>query len=290
MKLPANTRFGPVHIAVTDVDRALLVWRDLVGLTEIARDGNTVRLGAGGRVLIVLEGGAARPVVQHTSGLYHVAIHVPTRKDLARVTARLIASRYPNSPTDHLVSEAVYLWDLDGNGIEMTLETPWRGVMKSNGDDYYAVTTDGRRHSGRDAIDVHGLLAELKPDDDLRAPLPPGTRVGHVHLHVADLDRVAAYYGDSGVGFEPLMFNRRIRMGDAGLGYQPHAIAFNTWAGIGAPQAPAGSAGLRRFTIEVPTAADLDALRARLGDVTGADDGFEAVDPAGNLLKARVAS
>ena len=290
MILPKETRLGPVHIAVTDEGRALPVWRDLVGLTVLGRDESGIRLGAGEHTLVVLEPGAERPMVKNTSGLYHVAIHVPTRTDLARVTARLISARFPNSPTDHLVSEAVYLWDLDGNGIEMTLETPWRGVMKSNGDDYYAVTTDGRRHSGRDAIDVHGLLAELKPDDDLRAPLPPGTRVGHVHLHVADLDRVAAYYGDSGVGFEPLMFNRRIRMGDAGLGYQPHAIAFNTWAGIGAPQAPAGSAGLRRFTIEVPTAADLDALRARLGDVTGADDGFEALDPAGNLLKARVAS
>jgi len=290
MKLPAATRFGPIHIAVTNLDRALPVWRDLVGLSEISRDGETVTLGASGRPLVVLEGGAVRPVAQHTSGLYHVAIHVPTRKDLARVTARLIANRYPNSPTDHLVSEAVYLWDLDGNGIEMTFETPWRGVMKSNGEDYYALTTDGRRHSGRDAIDVRGLLGELDPNDDLRAPLPAGTRIGHVHLHVADLDKAAAYYGDAGVGFEPLMFNRRIRMGDAGLGYQPHAIAFNTWAGIGVPQAPSGSAGLRHFTIELPTAADLAALRGRLGDVSDIPGGFEALDPAGNRLKARVAS
>ena len=289
MKLPAGTRFGPIHIAVTSLDRALPVWRDLVGLTELSRDNNTATLGAGGRPLVVLEAGAGRPVVQHTSGLYHVAIHVPTRKELARVTARFIANRYPNSPTDHLVSEAVYFWDLDGNGIEMTFETPWRGVMKSNGDDYYALTTDGRRHSGRDAIDVRGLIGELDQSDDLRAPLPAGTRIGHVHLHVGDLDKAAAFYGDNGVGFEPLMFNRHVRMGDAGLGYQPHAIAFNTWAGTGAPQAPAASAGLRHFTLEVPTAADLAALRARLGEVGDILGGFEALDPAGNRLRARLA-
>ncbi len=287
MALPLTARLGPVHIAVTDGDRALAVWRDLVGLTEISRDAGTITLGAGGRPLIVLETGAERPVVQHTSGLYHVAIHVPTRKELARVTARLIANRYPNSPTDHLVSEAVYLWDLDGNGIEMTFETPSRGVFKSDGDDYYALTTDGRRHSGRDAIDVRGLLAELTPDDDLRAPLPAGTRIGHVHLHVGDLPAAAKFYGPT-VGFIPLMMNNRIRMGDVGLGYQPHAIAFNTWAGTAAPQAPPGSSGLRHFTLELPTEADLAALRARVGEVRDIGDGFEATDPAGNLLKARL--
>jgi catechol 2,3-dioxygenase len=287
MALPLTSRFGPLRVAVTDGDRALLVWRDLVGLTEIGRGDGTIALGAGGRPLIVLEPGAERPVVQHTSGLYHVAIHVPTRKELARVTARLIAARYQNSPTDHLVSEAVYLWDLDGNGIEITFETPWRGTFKSDGDTFYALTPDGRRHSGRDAIDVRGLLAELNESDDLRAPLPAGTRVGHVHLHVGDLEKAAAFYGPT-IGFEPLMFNRRVRMGDVGLGYQPHAIAFNTWAGTGVPQAPPGSSGLRHFTIEVPTAADLDALRGRIGEVRDIGDGFEALDPAGNRVRARV--
>jgi catechol 2,3-dioxygenase len=184
------------------------------------------------------------------------------------------------------VSEAVYLWDLDGNGIELTFETPWRGVFKSDGDDFYALTTDGRRHSGRDAIDVRGLLAELNETDDLNAPMPAGTRIGHVHLHVADLQKAADFYGDSGVGFQALMFNRRVRMGDAGLGYQPHAIAFNTWAGVGAPQAPPDSAGLRHFALELPAESDLAALRARLGAVSDIPGGFETRDPAGNLMKA----
>jgi len=289
MNLPRETRLGPVHIAVTDGDRALAVWRDLVGLTEISRGDGEIRLGAGGRTLIVLEPGAARPVVKHTSGLYHVAIHVPTRHDLAVVTARLAASHFPSSPTDHLVSEATYLWDMDGNGIEMTFETPWRGELKSNGDDYYGVTTDGRRHSGRDAIDLHSLFGELKEDESLAAPLPSGTRIGHVHLHVADLGKAMGFYADDGVGFARQMFAERIRMGDVTLGYQPHALAFNTWNGVGAPQAPEGSAGMRHFSIEVPAAADLAAMRGRLGNVIDTPEGFEALDPAGNRLKVRVA-
>ncbi len=290
MTLPATTRLGPVHIAVTDAERALLIWRDMVGLTEISRDDGGIALGAGGTVLIVLEPGAERPVVQHTSGLYHVALHVPTRRDLAVVTARLMAARIPNSPTDHLVSEAVYLWDLDGNGIEMTFETPWRGTFKTDGDTFYALTTDGRRHSGRDAIDLHSLLGELKREDEVREKLPAGTRIGHVHLHVGDLDEAMAFYAEDGVGFGRQMLVKRVRMGDVTLGYQPHALAFNTWAGVGAPQAPPDSAGLRWFGITVPAASDLAAMRTRLGDVRDIDSGFETTDPAGNRLRVTVAT
>ena len=290
--LPDATRLGPVRIAVTDGDRAVGVWRDLVGLTELGRSGNEISLGAGTRELIVLETGAERPVVPNTSGLYHVAIHVPTRKELARATARFMSARLRNSPTDHLVSEAVYVWDLDGNGIEMTFETPERGEMLSDGNDYYGMTRDGRRHSGRDPIDLDSLFGELKEDDDIRLPLPAGTRIGHVHLHVADLDKTMGFYGDA-VGFEPLMFNKRIRMADVKTDYPPHILAFNTWAGEGAPQAPAGAAGLRWFTIETPDASTLSALRERItatgAPVSDADGGFETTDPSGNRAKVRVA-
>ena len=291
--LPDATRLGPVRIAVTHGDRALGVWRDLVGLTELGRSGDAISLGAGGRELIVLETGAERPVVPNTSGLYHVAIHVPTRKELARVTARFMSARLRNSPTDHLVSEAVYVWDLDGNGIEMTFETPERGEMLSDGNDYYGMTSEGRRHSGRDPIDLDSLFGELKEDDDIRLPLPAGTRIGHVHLHVADLDKTMGFYGDI-VGFEPLMFNKRIRMADVKTDYPPHLLAFNTWAGEGAPQAPAGAAGLRWITIETPNVSTLSSLRERIAatgaPVSDADGGFETRDPSGNRVKVKVAA
>lgn len=292
MAMPEGTRLGPVTLAVTDRERALVMWRDVVGLTVLDDAGGRVTLGAGGKPLIVLEAGAERPVAEHTSGLYHVAIHVPTRRELARLAARMMGMRVPNSPTDHLVSEALYLWDLDGNGIEMTFETPWRGELKSDGDMFYGVTRDGRRHSGRDAIDLDGLFAELQPDDDLRAPLPAGTRIGHVHLHVADLDDAMRFYSET-IGFPRQMLNRRARMGDVTLGYQPHVLAFNTWAGTGAPQPPPGTAGLRHFTIELPDAAALAAVRERIvATGSNAEDianGFAARDPAGNRVHVTVA-
>jgi len=287
-----GTRLGPVHLAVTDAERALAVWRDMVGLRVVAQDKDRIALGAGGMPLIILHPGAARPVVENTSGLYHVAIHVPARRDLAVAIARLFAHKFRNSPTDHLVTETTYLWDLDGNGIELTFETPWRGELKSDGDMFYGVDTNGRRHSGRDAVDLDSMFAELKQDEDLNAPLSAGTRVGHVHLHVDNLDKAMGFYADT-IGFERQMLNRRFRMGDVNLDYPPHIMAFNTWAGEGAPQPPPDSAGLRWFTIETPDEASRGAMLDRLAkarapvEVVGND--FETRDPAGNRLRLTVA-
>jgi len=286
--VPQGTHLGPVHIAVTDGERALSVWRDMVGLTVLHRSPEEIVLGAGTAPLVVLRPGAARPVVPNTSGLYHVAIHVPTRHDLAVVIARLFQNRFRNSPTDHLVTETTYLWDHDGNGIEITFETPWRGTFKGDDDGYYAVTPDGRRHSGREPVDLESLLGELVEGENLAVPLPAGTRVGHVHLHVGDLPQAMRFYANT-VGFAWQMLSRRIRMADVALDYPPHILAFNTWAGEGAPQPPPNSAGLRWFTIVLPTKGAREELRARLAGagapLTETGGVLETVDPAGNRVR-----
>src|SRR6185295_2149276 len=92
--VPSTTHLGPVHIAVTEPERALSVWRDQVGLTVLSREAERIDLGAGERTLVVLHPGAKRPVVPNTAGLYHVAIHLPTRNDLAAAVARLFANRF----------------------------------------------------------------------------------------------------------------------------------------------------------------------------------------------------
>ena len=289
--VPDGTHLGPVHVGVTDAERALAVWRDMVGLTVLSRSPDEIVLGAGSAPLIVLHPGAERPVVANTSGLYHVAIHVPTRHDLAVVIARLFQNGFRNSPTDHLVTETTYLWDYDGNGIEMTFETPWRGRFMGDDDGYYAVTPEGKWHSGREPVDLESLFAELTPGENLAVPLPAGTRIGHVHLHVGDLAKAMAFYADA-IGFRWQMLSRRIRMADVALDYPPHIMAFNTWAGEGAPQPPPGSAGLRWFTIVVPSAAARDEMRARLAaasaPVTAVGDALEATDPAGNRVRLMV--
>jgi len=290
--LPLSTKLGPVHIAVTDRTKALAIWRDVVGLELIAEAGNELRLGAGGEVLIVLETGAVRPVVQRTTGLYHVAIHVPKRTDLAQFAVRALQRGVHIAPTDHLVSEAIYLWDLDGNGIEITFETPWRGTLGDPESGSYATTSDGKPHSGREPIDLDGLLAELGEKPALEAIMPAGTRIGHVHVHVNDLYRSMDFYRD-GIGFGGLFIIKQFGMGDVGLDYTPHTIAFNIWSGINATQAPAGSSGLRWFTIVVPDENTLDEVRSRLThhhyEFAETPDGIESRDPSGNLVKVVLA-
>lgn len=290
--LPLATRLGPVRIAVTDREKALAIWQDVVGLALIAEDAETLRLGAGGIELITLELGAQRPVPERTLGLYHVAIHVPTRADLAQMVVRALQRRVRISPTDHLVSEAVYLWDLDGNGIEITFETPWRGRIGEADEGIYVRTNDGSPHSGREPIDLDDLLGELGDNPVLAPLMPAGTRIGHIHLHVNDLELALRFYRD-GIGFGGLFIMRRFGMGDVGLDYTPHTVAFNIWSGPNAAQPQAGSAGLRWFHVVVPDAETLAAVRQRLTaigvTVETIDKGLEALDPAGNRVKVVLA-
>lgn len=289
--LPLATRLGPVRIAVTGRERALAIWRDVVGLDLLAETSGILDMGAGGKVLIELELGAARPVVQKTTGLYHVAIHVPTRADLAQFVVRALRRRIRVAPTDHLVSEAVYLWDADGNGIEITFETPWRGTLGDADSGFYAIAADGKPHSGREPIDVDGLLGELGEAPVLRPSMPAGTRIGHVHVHVTSLEDAMRFYRD-GLGFGGLFIIRSFGMGDVGLDYTPHAIAFNIWAGTNATRPPADAAGLRWFTVVVPDPRTLGEVRTRLTTlgvaIADTNEGLEVRDPSGNLVKVVV--
>ena len=290
--LPLTTTLGPARIAVTDREQALFVWRDVVGLELIAEDAEALHLGVGTKELITLELGASHPVLDHSLGLYHVAIHVPTRADLAQMVVRALQRRVRISPTDHLVSEAVYLWDADNNGIEITFETPWRGRIGEADEGVYVRTNDGSPHSGREPIDLDDLLAELGAAPVLQAAMPAGTRIGHIHLHVNDLELALRFYRD-GIGFGGLFIMRRFGMGDVGLDYMPHTVAFNIWSGPNAAQAQAGSAGLRWFHIAVPDIETLSAVRQRLADigvtVETIDRGFETLDPAGNRVRVVLA-
>jgi len=292
--LPLTTTLGPVHLAVTDRSKALAIWQDVVGLDLIEEHGNVLQMGAGGKVLVVLEIGATRPVVPRTIGLYHVAIHVPRRVDLAQMAVRALQRNVRISPTDHLVSEAIYLWDLDGNGIEITFETPWRGTLGDpDKGETYAVTAEGKPHSGREPIDLDGLLAELGENPVLATRMPAGTRIGHVHVHVHDLHMAMDFYRDV-LGFAGFLLIQSFGMGDVGLDYMPHTLAFNIWSGPNAALPPAGAAGLRWFTIRLPDADSLAALKGRLErfgsplEIVGND--IETRDPSGNRIRLELAA
>ena len=292
--IAAGTGMGTVDLSVTDGDRALRFYRDYVGLTPLPGDGPGIRLGAPGREIVVLHPDAERPVEPRTSGLYHLAIVVPDRRELARVIARLGRLRWDQYPTDHVMTKANYLWDPDGNGIEIYVESPEDGTMGFGNGTFVAYDKDGRPRSGRDPIDLEEMFSHLTDDDrtkdGLVSPMPAGTKMGHVHLHVADVDDALSFYHDL-VGFDVMGHVPGVGFVSAG-GYHHH-LGLNTWAGQGAKPRSAGSAGLRRFTIELPSRRDLDDVVSRLehGNVrlNEEDGGLAAVDPSANRILFRAA-
>jgi catechol 2,3-dioxygenase len=285
--IAAETGVGAVHLSVRNGERARDFYRDVVGLEVLGEDG-PIRLGAAGLELLVLYPGAAHPAPQGTTGLYHFAVVVPARRDLARLIARLGALRYPQGPTDHVMTKSDYFSDPDGNGIEIYTETPEDGAWFMSDDGFWAEDRAGVRRSGRDPIDLDSLFAELSADEALDEPLPAGTKMGHVHLHVRDIDEAVQFWSDL-IGFDVMGRSRRFGAAFVSAGGYHHHLGLNTWAGAGAPPPPADASGLRHFTVEVPTASDLSAVADRLEDAgvtteAGANTDFFAHDPSRNRV------
>ncbi len=278
MGLPDTTHIGHVHLKVGDLDRSLAFYRGLLGLREVARDGSTAFLAARdhGPVLLALtQWPQARPRPRHTTGLYHVAVRLPDRLELARVCRQLVEHGWPlQGFVDHKVSEALYLADPDGNGLELYRDHPrerwpWRGG-------HLAMQTD--------PLDVAALLAEARADPRPWQGLHPDTDIGHVHLHVADLDRAEGFYRGM-LGFHVTQRDYPGARFFAAGGYHHH-IGTNIWAGVGAPRPPDSAVGLRYFTVCLENQEAFQEMASRLqaagvaGDLGG--DAFFLWDPSGN--------
>ncbi len=248
--LPASLRVGTVELTVTDLDRSAAFYESAIGLRLHRREDGRAALGAGGEDLLVLvEDRAAQPTGRH-SGLYHFALLHPSRHELARAAHRLAATRTRISgASDHGISEAIYLSDPDGNGIELAAD---------RGRERWGDLSDPTALGGPEPLDVAGLLA-LVAEEEPVADVSPDTVVGHLHLHIGDLDQGLAFYRDV-IGFEVMTLLDSAAFVAAG-GYHHH-LGFNVWRGRGVPPVPAGTVGLRHWTIELPPA-DAAALRER---------------------------
>lgn len=240
MTLPTDAHIGQVSLTVRDLDRSLSFYRDVLGFHESTRDGRAARLGpAGGRTLLELhENNAAIPKPSRSAGLYHFAILVPSRAALGRSLRRLADQRWPlTGAADHLVSEAVYLNDPDGLGIEVYRDRPREEWPVRNGQLLMA----------SDPLDLQGLLDEPGAETPWNG-LEAGTVIGHVHLCVPHLAAAEALYCGQ-VGLQPTVRGYPGALFAAAGGYHHH-LGMNTWAGVGAPAPPEHAVGLRSFTIE----------------------------------------
>ena len=281
-RLPDETHIGSVHLDVADVTRSLEYYRDVLGFRvtkqETSAAGTTASLAAqdDDTTLIQLhEQRGANPVPRTGRlGLYHFAILLPNRAALGRFVVHLAARRVPAGMSDHLVSEAIYLRDPDGLGIEVYADRPRDSWRWTGGE--LAMTTE--------PLDVDDLVAAA--GDIPWAGMPAGTTVGHVHLHVGDLPTAADFY-HAALGLDAVVWRYPGALFLSAGGYHHH-LGLNTWA-AGAPAAREGDARLREWELVLPDAdavgRAVDGLERAGHRVERGADGVRVADPWGTTLR-----
>lgn len=276
-------RMGPVSLTIRDVEQAVDFYARVLGLGVVERDAGTVAMGVGDKALVEL---VAEPEAPRrpagTTGLYHLAILVQDRRELGRSVRRLVAERWRLAgAADHLVSEAIYLSDPEGIGIEVYADRP-REEWRYDGDEVRMATLP---------LDVRGLVEEVAERSGSGAGLAADARIGHVHLNVADLDDSERFYGAL-LGLDVTARGYPGALFMAADGYHHH-VGLNVWQGRGAPRPPDGATGLRRFEAQLrderALAATAERLRADGQAIEERGGALDVADPSGNRLRLRVA-
>lgn len=279
--LPAATTIGTATLRIADAERSLRWYRDMLGMEVVERTPERLALGAGGNAFLFLDvKPGTSPRVEETTGLYHVAILVPDRTALGGVLARIARASVRLGASDHLVSEALYIWDPDNNGLEIYRDRPreqwiWSGKTV---------------RMATDPLDLQNLVAEGLNAGSDRKPMPTGTRIGHMHLQVGDLAEAERFYCDI-LGFERTAGRHGALFVSAG-GYHHH-LGLNVWHSLNAPPPEKNAAGLTEFEIVVPDRTALAAAKARLEAAgykpEGDADNVRALDPWQIPFRIRVA-
>jgi catechol 2,3-dioxygenase len=280
------TEVGLLSLAVADLARSIAFYSEALGFEVLHGDASEATLGAAGVPLLLLtEHTGAQPWPHDRysyTGLYHFAVLMPTRADLGRWLRHWLELGYPlPGQGDHLVSEALYLSDPDGNGIEIYQDRPrdqW-------------VRVHGQIKMASDPVDIRGLLSEGERAGQPWTGLRAGTKLGHMHLQIGDIDLAEAFYHRV-LGFDIVSRMPSALFISAG-GYHHH-IGMNIWHSKDAPAAPADTAGLRFFTVVLPSEEARQAVVSRIEQAglpyTRSGDTIAIQDPWNNTVLLVVGS
>jgi catechol 2,3-dioxygenase len=281
--IAADTTMGTVSLTVSDLERSRSFYEHAIGLRPQELDDGDLLFGApGGPGLVRLHGDTSAPALdRRATGLYHLAILFPSRLDLAHALVRLAETRWPlDGVADHLVSEALYLSDPDGNGIELYRDRPRREWRHQGGQLEMATLP----------LDLNHLADELSGAPTGQPQAPAGTIMGHVHLQVSDIAATEAFYHGV-LGFDVTTRGYPGALFVSAGGYHHH-LGLNTWHSRGSGPAAPGAVGLRSYEIVLPDQAELDRVLSRVESAgvptEPASAGATGVrDPSGNLIHLR---
>ena len=278
-----QTQIGVTFLKVTDVARSISYYTHNIGLTLLSQEARTAVLGTTERPLLELTEQPNAVTASNTTGLYHFALLVPNRLELAKTFKNLVDTDTPlGGFSDHSVSEAIYLSDPDGNGIEIYRDRSREEWPRQN----------GRLQMDTLPLDLQSLIGELKGHSYEWQGLHPGTKMGHIHLHIRNVEEAEDFYCDV-LGFERVMrYGPSAAFVSAG-GYHHH-IGLNTWAGVGAPPPPPQAVGLRYYQILLPSPAATEEVIKRLDNkqipYAKQNNGILLSDPSQNQILLSVAA
>ncbi|MBB5174298.1 VOC family protein [Texcoconibacillus texcoconensis] len=274
-----HTYVDHVKLNVQDLQRSLKFYQEVIGFQVLKQSGSSAQLTADGKtsILSLDQPDGLTPKVGRTAGLYHFAILLPTRDHLAQFVQHIAKVGIPVGSSDHLVSEALYFSDPDGNGIEVYSDRdPSTWEWKN---DEVKMTVD--------PLNIPELQASHQPEWD---GLPEDTVMGHLHLHVSNLQEAEEFY-TRGLGFE-VVCRFGLQAVFISTGKYHHHIALNTWNGIGAPKSLEHSVGLQSFHITYPTVEEIsdavDRLTSLGVSVIKENDVYQVEDPSGNHVQLKV--
>lgn len=250
--------FGTVHLNNTNLQKSIRFWTNIVGLKLRNTSETIAEFGTEDKTLLIVHQTASKPFMEGYSGLYHVAIHAPNKKEFAKMVQRLINNRYPFSPTDHTMSKSVYLTDPDGITIEFALETPERYKRLVTDKGLLVEDTNGKLHSPSDVLDIELVLSELD-NKNIEGILHQDTKIGHFHFYVSNLEITNEFYRQ--LGFSQFNNIPQFMYADVGMeSAYKHRIAMNTWHGKNRPIAPKDNAGLNYYTLIFQSKEKLEAV------------------------------
>ena len=282
--IPPETHIGKVRLRVADVDDLTTFYERVVGLRAVERSDGVVALGTDeGRALVELVSAPdGVPAPGFSTGLFHFAILVPDRAELARSLRRIAETGWRlTGASDHLVSEALYLSDPEGNGIEIYRDRPREQWNRDKGELRMATLP----------LDLDGVLGEIDAGEESPNGMPAGTTMGHVHLQVSDIPAAEGFYNGA-IGLDVMVRSYPGALFLSAGGYHHH-LGLNTWQSQGAPPPPEGALGLDRYELVLPSPAAVDEAAGALGeqgDPVRVDDGVLATDPSGNRVLLTAAS
>lgn len=269
-----KTSIRSVALNVRGLKNQIEFYTQVIGLQLRSTTPNSAELGTKAVTLLTLREQPDFVRYRGVTGLYHFAILLPDRRELARVIARLFQRGVTNHPTDHIMTKTTYLNDPEGNGIELYCESPEDGMFTIEENDFVTRRADGSLSSGREPLDVKALFSHLLPEDDIHQPMPESTRIGHIHLYTPNVAEAVTFYNGV-LGFDVMGHSSTFHAAFVSAGGYHHHIGLNAWLGEGAPTPPDNALGLAYTTIQIP---DMDGFKDVILRIEQAKVPFETID------------